>query len=82
MDWYYEQMEMTRPVTDKGLREMKNKTFASGRPINVGDIIFYGRLLKNGAFSLITFHKDELHVVYETIDSADYSSIYPTMKLI
>ena len=82
MDWYYEQLETARPVTDKGLYEMKTKSFTSGRPINVGDIIFYGRLLKDGAFSLITFHKDELHVVYQTFDNTDYFSIYPTMKLI
>jgi len=53
MDWYYEQLEMTRPVTEKSLYEMRNKSFTSGRLINVGDIIFYGRLMKNGYFCFI-----------------------------
>jgi hypothetical protein len=82
MDWFYEQMETIRPVTDKDLYKMKNKSFTSGKSINVGDLIFYGRLLKDGKISLITFHMDELHTIYQIIDNADYSSIYPTMQLI
>lgn len=44
MDWYYEQKEKAKPITSEMLEALKNKNFHSGRPINVGDTIFFGML--------------------------------------
>ncbi len=79
MDWYYEQLETARPVTEESLNEMARKEFSSGRPIAVGDIIFYGYYQS----ILITFHKDEINQKYKIDDSPeDYwrIAIFPILK--
>lgn len=76
MDWYYEQLETAHPVTEENLKEMAEKEFSSGRPIAVGDIIFYGYCQS----ALITFHKDEINQKYKVRDAIeDYGCnlIYP-----
>jgi hypothetical protein len=96
MDWYYEQMETARPITEEVLAQLKNKCFNSGRPINVGDVIFTGLLLSTETESptaeltelnikLIFFHKDEINKIYKTLDKDDrfgFTSPFPTLKLI
>lgn len=91
MDWLYEQMEATTPVTNKNLSEMKIKTFASGRSIQIGDFVFYGLRLDDNneadavQLEMITFHKDEINKKYTIVNksiSQGRMSPFPILKII
>ena len=47
MDWYYDQKENAKPITEEILAKLKIKNYSSGRPINVGDIVLYGLLVED-----------------------------------
>lgn len=80
MDWYYEQIEQSKPMTWDVLCNLNNKKYDSGRDIQVGDVVLFG-YLKTGETNstLIKFHKDELNTLYEVIDE---NQIAPTLRLI
>jgi hypothetical protein len=56
------------------LSELENKNYFSGRGKQIGDTILFGMLkdeTEDGEiyFTLVTFHKEEIGVVYEEDDS-------------
>ena len=84
MDWYYEQLEHTHPVTWEEIGDIKVKHYDSGREIRVGDIVLIG-LMRTSAttVSMVKFHKDELNTLYKVIDEPNYKdSSFPLLKKI
>jgi len=84
MDWYYEQLANTHPVTWEEIGDIKIKNYDSGREIMVGDIILIG-IIKTSAttVTMIKFHKDELNTVYKVVRSPHYTdSGFPLLKKI
>ena len=56
------------------LSQLKNKSYFSGRAKQIGDTILFGMLkgeTEDGQtnFTLVTFHKEEIGVIYEEDDS-------------
>jgi hypothetical protein len=66
MDWYYDQLEQTAPLTQEKLDILKIKHYQSGRPYQIGDIILYGMLenKEKNDLTLITFNLDEINTLY------------------
>jgi hypothetical protein len=84
MDWYYEQLEQTHPITWEELENLNVKTYNSGREIRVGDTVLIG-VMKNSSttVSMVKFHKDELNTVYKVVDSPNYNDYgYPLLKML
>lgn len=84
MDWYYEQLEHTHPVTWEEIGNFKSKYYDSGREIMVGDTILIGVMKISAAVvTMVKFHKDELNTVYKVVDAPQYkNSGFPLLKKI
>jgi hypothetical protein len=84
MDWYYEQLEHTHPITWDEIGNIKVKHYDSGREIMVGDIVLIGIMKTSAtAVSMVKFHKDELNTVYKVVDDPHYEkSDFPLLKKI
>ena len=54
------------------LNLLKDKNYFSGRSKQIGDTVLFGMLREESTLSLITFHEDEIGVLYEE-DSIFYN---------
>ena len=91
MEWYYEQMENASPITQQDLDARQIKHFTSGKPIEVGDIVFYGFLqtvneaTEEVTMEFITFQKNEIGTKYKNLnknESYGINSPFPILQII
>lgn len=84
------QLKNSEKLSYELLTDLKEKKYFSGRDRQVGDIILFGMLKEEGddeqlTLKLVSFHEDEIGVLYEE-DDAFYnkqkSNTLPIIKLI
>lgn len=74
------QLKDNKMLSYEIITQLKNKEYSSGKPKEIGDTVLFGMVneeVSDGNFELkmITFHEEELGVLYE-----EDSSFYGTMK--
>jgi len=74
------QLRDNRVLSHELLSELEHKNYFSGRGKQIGDTILFGMLTRENEkgesyFTLVTFHKEEIGVLYEEDDS-----FYITLK--
>jgi hypothetical protein len=74
------QLRDNRVLSYELLSELEHKNYFSGRGKQIGDTILFGMLTRENEegesyFTLVTFHKEEIGVLYEEDDS-----FYITLK--
>jgi hypothetical protein len=74
------QLRDNRVLSYELLSELEHKNYFSGRGKQIGDTILFGMLKRENEegesyFTLVTFHKEEIGVLYEEDDS-----FYITLK--
>ena len=68
------QLKDNRVLSYELLSQLENKNYFSGRGKQIGDTILFGMLKRENEegesyFTLVTFHKEEVGVLYEEDDS-------------
>lgn len=85
------QIENNKKLSYEFLQSLNNKTYTSGREKVLGDTVLFGMLDEgsdgdNKNFTLITFHKDEVGVLYteseEYYKDGDKKTKFPIVKKI
>ena len=80
MEWYYDQLDSSEPLTQENIDQFKIKHFNSGRPYQIGDIVLYGLRKENeNMYNLITFHFDEINIVYTVKENFKGAHIFPIL---
>lgn len=79
MDWYYEQLHNTKPITWETIDELKDKNYHSGTPIKVGETVLQGLLQENNELKTITFSLRELNRIYKIVDQAE-TYLFPVLR--
>lgn len=77
---YYNQWIKTNSITKDILNEINNKTYHSGRKIEIGDKVLCGYLKDNNSIKLISFNLDEIYDIYGLSEN-DISKNFPYLTL-